>query len=167
VGSLAAVIRPGFFLLSFNMLAMGLGVARQLLIANRLSPESYGIWNLLTVACTYANYADVGLNTGLLYTPGAASRDKLNSLAWSSLLWAGVLGLVVGFCILGAVLITHRFSLMHGLVIAIACIVFPIGNVLVVIARLQERFVLIGVSALGTAALSLLFVLVISIDVSW
>jgi O-antigen/teichoic acid export membrane protein len=151
-----------FLLVVANAVGSLLGFLRSVYIAHFLSPIDYGSWMLLVTSMNYANYADMGINNGaIMEAPKLIGQKKpqeaqtvLRQSYTAILLASGI----VSFLLLFAALMPWRFTLLPAeslLVVAAASLVFALMNYNQLVARIEDRFGLIGCSAVLSASISL------------
>lgn len=141
----------------------GLGVLRSFYIARFLTPAEFGIWSLMLSVSNYANYADLGVNNGLLMEAGRLSSgdqklrvQEILRQGYSAILLLAGLGSIVVLLVSllpGAILDTEfRWSLR---LLAAGMIVMGVANYYQVVARLRHFFGVISCSAVITATVAL------------
>jgi O-antigen/teichoic acid export membrane protein len=139
------------------MLANGLSIVRGFYIARFMIPAEYGVWSLIAVFLNYANYADVGINTGvLLEVPklvGQGRQDEAQRMvrqghtATLAVCGTGALLIMLTSFMPLQINSSHTASIR---IVAIAILVLGLLNYYHVIARIQDRFGLIGLSTVVT-----------------
>jgi O-antigen/teichoic acid export membrane protein len=141
----------------------GLGVLRSFYIARFLSPAEFGIWSLMSSMLNYANYADLGVNNGLLVETGRLSGSNQRSLAEETLRQGFTVilllaGLVAAVVLLGSALpedfLDHELQ-WNLRIVAVGMIIMGVANYYQVVARLRHLFGVISCSVVITAAVAL------------
>ena len=141
----------------------GLGVLRSFYIARFLTPAEFGIWSLMSSVLNYANYADLGVNNGLLVEAGRLSGGSQKSRVeeilrqgyTAILLLAGLVAVVVLLLsfLPGAILDRElQWSLR---LVAAGMIIMGVANYYQVVARLRHYFGVISCSVVITATVAL------------
>lgn len=70
------IVADSVLMLAANAIASAIAFIRGFYIAHMLAPAEFGLWSLAAAAFNYANYADLGLNNGLLLEAGKLSGQK-------------------------------------------------------------------------------------------
>ncbi len=150
------------FLVISNVIIILLGIVRQLFAAREIDVESFGFFLLIINVITYASYLDPGFNNGLLYElpklEAKGEKSAIQSAEKSALsLMFGISFLVVlvaGFSLLFIELHQKTFSFI--LFFCLAAVIMLPTNVLIVLMRVRELFVLISIVNIVASVLSLL-----------
>ena len=160
--------RNALLLLIANGLGSILGLIRSFYILRVLLPSSYGIWSLVSTLLGYANYADMGVNTGfILEVPkliGQGLLDEAQRVQRQA--FTAILGICsVLFC--GLVLVTFlpiHFGVTRVtlLIVAVSIMVTAFLNYYSVVARIQDNYWLIGLSTLVMASVSTVGIILVS-----
>lgn len=163
-------------MLIFNIGSAFLGMLRQFVIMNILSPITFGIYNFYSVWINFGNYLDFGTNNGVLYK--SLEQIKMNDFNGAIntrqiiFKFTFILGCIY-FLIALTMIIFFKlsyFSVAHERYI-IALIFFAplllIHNMLIVECRIQEKFVLYGSAVFigAMVALALIIVFAYGLDV--
>ena len=143
-----------------NVLSTLLGAARQLVLARFFTPAEFGVWNLLNLILSYANYADIGTNTGTLYRSSIliGEGNVVESVRVREKAFFFTLVFSVFLCVL--FLVASVLSDQHRTVLFFAGLAIPIFlllNFLHVEARVRDSFRLLGLATILGAAACLIF----------
>lgn len=143
-----------------NAASTALSLIRGFLVARVLAPADYGTWNLLSTAMNYANYVDLGVNTGaILEAPtliGRGQPEKASFVLRQGL--SGALVITAGFACLLVLLTLGPFSFLNSAyarLVAISAVLAALLNFYQVGVRIQGRFALIALSNVSLSALGL------------
>ncbi len=134
---------------------------RNFYVARFLLPASFGAWSLVNTLLYYANYADIGINAGMILEaprllgqkrPEDARRVQRQAYT-ATLIVCGSVALLLA---LTSFLPFRNFAapLSYFRIVALAVVTLALLNYYNVVARIRDRFGLISVSVLVTAVTS-------------
>lgn len=153
-----------------NGISSVLSIVRGFYIARFLVPADYGVWSLISALMNYANYADVGINTGMmLEVPKLMGQDNTNEArrvqrqAYSATL--AVCGAMTFFLTLISFLPfqLNGVQIIGIRIVAAAVLVFALLNYYTVVVRIREGYRLIGLSTVITAIVGTSGIIVASV----
>ena len=155
----ASLARSAITILASNIVSNLLGGIRAFYIARTLAPSEYGAWTLLSALLSYANYADVGVNTGYIVEVPRLIGERRHGEAAAVEREAYSVTLVV----LGAVAIllvvasmtNFQFAERHTKELrigALGAVVFGLANFYQVVGRLRNFWGHIGVATICGSA---------------
>jgi len=136
-----------------------LGLIRGFYVVRAMTPADYGVWSLISALLSYANYADIGINTGFILEvprllgggqPGEAAR--MQRQAYTATL--AIAGLV---CVLVLLSSSSSTSIAGGYaasvrIVGIAVVVFALLNYYQVVVRIKHQWLAIGAATIATGA---------------
>ncbi len=131
---------------------------RNFYVARFLLPASFGTWSLVNTLLYYANYADIGLNAGLILEapkligqqrPQDARRVE-RQVYTSTLLMCGSIALAIALLSFLPIR-PFGFSVGQFRIVAAAVVTLALLNYYNVIARIRDHFGLISVTVVLTA----------------
>lgn len=147
------IIKQAILLTFSNIFANLIGFLRGLLTAKLLSPENFGIWNMLSIVMSYSNYLDFGLNTGMLIeTPSLIkSNDKIKEGLIKSQTFSAIL--YSNFILIFMLVIAYLFLSEHSwntylIIIAFSIITNSLLNYFNVAVRVKNLYNSISLSNL-------------------
>ena len=160
------IVRSTFVLTVANAVSSGLHLVRNLFIVRLLPPNEYGLWSLVSTLMHYANYADVGINTGvLLHVPKLVGQKEEQRAEYVQrhgfAAIVGVTGIIGAGMVLAAyspLLIGTPWSMMITITGA-AVLTYGFLNYYNVAIRIRGNYLLIGASTISVALAALVAIL--------
>jgi O-antigen/teichoic acid export membrane protein len=174
------VISSNAALLSLaSMVSMVFGLTRQMYIGYSLTPIEFGIYNFLFVLMAYANYADFGINNGVLHEASRAIGDgdlavskTMIQNGFSATVFVGLLLSIIIFTISYFAIDFFQENKVILRLFSLVIISTIILNYYQIELRIKERFVLLSFTAILSSICSLSFTIIFGVvyeknDAEW
>jgi O-antigen/teichoic acid export membrane protein len=147
-----------------------LGLIRGFYVARTMIPADYGAWSLISALLSYANYGDVGINTGfILEVPSLIGGGRLDEAEraqrqayTATIIVAGIVATLVLVSSFGPARLVGGYQTSLR-IIAAGVVVFALQNYYQVVTRIQNRWEEIGFATVATTFVGLAGVMVAGI----
>ncbi len=167
---LPSVARSTLLLLIANGASSVLGLIRGFYVARTMVPADYGGWSLISALLSYANYGDVGVNTGfILEVPSLIGRGQIDEARrvqrqayTATLVVAGIVAALVFASSFRPIALVGGYQTSLR-IIAAGVVIFALQNYYQVVARIQDRWEPIGLATIATTLVGLVGVTAVGI----